>query len=126
MYLLTFLFAALALLSTMPAIAEPGAMNQCPHYGIGQGKNLALNPSFETPARPTATQSVAANWLLHTDNQGSPISSARVISHAPGPNGSRMLRIDANGVESGVIQFLSDPPAKMMVSAWVFVESGLV
>lgn len=122
-----FLLLALIGLSTMPpARAESGAMNQCPHYGMGVGKNLALNPSFETAAHPSATQSVAAYWLLHTDNQGSPINSARVTSHAPGPNGARMLRIDAKGVESGVIQYLSDPPEKLMVSAWVFVESGQV
>jgi hypothetical protein len=63
---------------------------------------------------------------MQSDNFNSKVFSECVTTHAPGPNGARMLHFIAGGGKGGVIQFMASPPPKVMFSAWVFVTKGFV
>jgi hypothetical protein len=117
------------------ASADTGAAIHCPPYSFLNNVNYATNPSFEAVGPdgaltswqlgdPTPAPSAAAGWFMHSSNSGARVISELVTTHAPGPNGARMLRFLAGGNEGGIYQILSSPPAKVMFSAWVFVRSG--
>ena len=119
------------------ASADPGAALHCPPYSFLNNANYAANPGFESfgpngsptiwqNGDPTPAPSAAAGWFMHSDNAGSKVLSELVTTHAPGPNGSRMLRSVAGGNEGGIYQIPVNPPAKVMFSAWVFVRAGRV
>ena len=126
---------AMACLAPLGSIAEQAAAPSCPPYGfVNQPSNLvnlAKNPSFERCIGPQTaigsfTPSAAADWVMHSDNYNAKVFSECVVTHAPGPNGARMLHFVAGGGEGGVIQFMDSPPPKVMFSAWVFVTKGMV
>src|SRR6185295_17070416 len=64
---------ALALLLSPCAAFADVAADVCPPFGFVNDTNLVLNPSFEKADRGGENHSAAKYWLLHTDNQGSPI-----------------------------------------------------
>ncbi|MGQ0619512.1 MAG: hypothetical protein ACT4QA_06285 [Panacagrimonas sp.] len=124
---LTILSAALL---SQQSLAQ--VVSNCPPINPGT-TNRIVNGSFESNApstlsvvSPPATASAAANWRPHTDNNGTPVTTQIVTTHAPGPNGNSMLRVMGGGVEGGVFQVISQAPAKVMLSAWVFVRTGRV
>ena len=128
-------FAVSTLVPTSTASADPGAAIQCPPYSFANNINYATNPSFETVGPggplvtwqngdPTPVSSAAAGWFMHSSNSGARVLSELVTTHAPGPNGARMLRFVAAGNEGGIYQILNPAPPKVMFSAWVFVRSG--
>jgi hypothetical protein len=126
---------AIVTLTSLSSVAEPSAATSCPPYGFinhpNNNVNLARNPSFERCIGPQSaygsfTPSAAADWVMHSNNYNAKVSSECVVTHAPGPNGARMLHFVAGGGEGGVIQFMSSPPPKVMFSAWVFVTKGFV
>jgi hypothetical protein len=129
------LLGAAILLPTATAIADPGAARVCPPYSFVNNVNYAANSGFELIGQngsPTSWQagdaspapSAAAGWFMHSNNAGARVVSELVTTHAPGPNGARMLRFVAGGAEGGIYQILNNPPAKVMFSAWVFVRAG--
>jgi hypothetical protein len=129
------LAVAAAGVTSIGSHAEPAAATSCPPYGFvnhpNNAVNLAKNPSFERCIGPQTTYgsftpSAAADWVMHSDNYNAKVFSECVVTHAPGPNGEKMLRFVAGGGEGGVIQFMASPPPKVMFSAWVFVKKGLV
>ena len=129
------LLGAAILLPTATMIADQGAAIACPPYAFLNNVNYAANNGFEMIGQngsPTFWQaglaspapSAAAGWFMHSSNGGARVVSEIVTTHAPGPNGARMLRFIAGGNEGGIYQTLNNPPAKVMFSAWVFVRSG--
>jgi hypothetical protein len=114
--------------------AAPAAATVCPPIGFVNNINLATNPSFETcgaPRKwkigdPVPAPSAASGWYMHSDNNGAPVMSECVTTHAPGPNGAKMLHYVAGGGEGGIYQIVASAPAKLMMSAWVFVRRGHV
>jgi hypothetical protein len=116
-----------------PSTGVSGPQRDCPPTAFVNNTNLAVNPSFELggppvswPPGPAPVQSAATGWFMHTDNLGSPITSARVTTNVPGPGGTKMLHYTSGGIEGGVYQTIVNPPAKMMFSAWVRVIKGQV
>jgi hypothetical protein len=113
--------------------AAPSAATHCPPMNVGT-VNLAINSSFEVcgvqknwkngDLLPAA--SAASGWYMHSDNNGVPVMSECVATHAPGPSGTKMLHYEASGAEGGIYQDLANAPAKVMLSAWVFVRKGHV
>jgi hypothetical protein len=131
----TLIAATIAGLLPLNSFAEPAAATICPPWGFvdhpNNSVNLAKNPSFERCIGPQSGNgqfppSAAADWVMHTDNFNAMVSSECVTTHAPGPNGAKMLHFTAGGGEGGVIQFMASPPPKVMFSAWVFVRKGFV
>jgi hypothetical protein len=126
------LLGAAILLSSATAMADPGAAITCPPHAFSNNINYAGNPGFETIgpngalAIWPALASAAAGWSMHTSNSGAQVVSELVTTHAPGPNGARMMRFVAAGNEGGIYQILNNAPAKVMFSAWVFVRVGRV
>jgi hypothetical protein len=125
---------AVSLLVPAAASADVGAAIHCPPYSFANNTNYAANPGFEIVGpngilttwqlgNPTPAPSAAAGWYMHSSNSGARVLSELVTTHAPGPNGARMLRFVAGGNEGGIYQILNTP-AKVMFSAWVFVRSG--
>lgn len=121
--------------AAVPAHADVGAAIHCPPYSFANNVNYAQNPGFEIAGPngslttwqngdPTPAPSAAAGWSMHSSNAGARVLSELVTTHAPGPNGARMLRFVAGGNEGGIYQLINNPPAKVMFSAWVFVRSG--
>lgn len=119
--------------------ASPAA-SSCPDYFFLSG-NLALNPSFETPAPgvpigtakcwqngdPSPVTSAAANWQMHSSNAGATVCSSLASMSAPGPGGSYALAFRAGGNEGGVYQSHNlDPKKAYMFSVWVLVRGGHV
>jgi hypothetical protein len=109
------------------AYMPPGTA--CPPYYFLNNVNYSANPSFETGVStmsgPPNTASAATGWKMHTSNSGAPITTARVATTAPGPSGSRMMAVFAGGNEGGIYQNVRTP-AKVMFSAWVWVNTGKV
>lgn len=129
--------AAALLLQSFAVHADPGPASACPPYSLAGSPNLAVNPSFEAvgpngspttwvSGDPFPAPSAASGWYMHSSNAGAQVTSALITTHAPGPNGARMLHYIAGGNEGGIYQQLGDSPAKLMFSAWVFVNSGHV
>ena len=129
------LFAATTLAPLQSAHADTGAAIHCPPYSFANNINYAPNPGFEIAGPdgpltswqngdPTPAPSAAAGWYMHSSNSGARVISELVTTHAPGPNGARMLRFVAGGNEGGIYHILNNPPAKVMFSAWVFVRYG--
>ena len=130
----------IACLLTLPlaASADHGAALQCPPQAGLIGPNLAPNASFESVGPngsstqwqlgdPLPAHSAAANWQMHTNNAGALVRSSLIKTHAPGPNGARMLHFIARGSESGIFTPVASPPNdKMMFSVFVFVNRGFV
>jgi hypothetical protein len=123
--------AAAFVFSSPAAFAQVGA-DVCPPIGFLNDTNHVLNPSFEKADRGGADHSAAANWLLHTDNFGSPISSQLTTTTAPHGTdpgeGTKMIHVDAGGNEGGVYQLLPAElvHSKLMFSVWVNVKKGHV
>jgi hypothetical protein len=102
----------------------------CPPYYFVNTINYATNPSFEVGPGfaawpPGPMNSAATGWFMHTSNGGAPITTQLVPTTAPAPAGGRMIAIRAGGNEGGIYQTVATP-AKVMFSAWVFVNRGHV
>ena len=113
-----------ALIANMP----PGTA--CPPYFFLNATNYAVNPSFEVGPGyaawpPGPMSSAATGWIMHTSNGGAPITTMLVATTAPAPAGGRMIAVRAGGNEGGIYQNVATP-AKVMFSAWVFVNRGKV
>ena len=128
-------------LFALAAAAHAGspASIYCPPIGFVTG-NTAVNASFETaqPGVPVGTEtcwtprggstnSAAANWTMHSSNDGDKVCSTLVPSNAPGNGGGLMLKFKAGGNEGGVFQSIPGTAGKTyMFSAWVKVAKGQV
>jgi len=119
------------------ARAAAAAATVCPPIGFVNNLNLAANPTFESvgpngsptswqSGDPTPPPAAAASWFMHTSNGAATVASELVPTTAPGASGFRMLHFLAGGNEGGIYQILQSPPAKVMMSAWVFVRRGQV
>lgn len=102
----------------------------CPPYFFVNNVNYAVNPSFEVGPGyaawpPGPMSSAATGWFMHTSNGGAPIVTQLVPTTAPPPAGGRMIAVRAGGNEGGIYQNVVTP-AKVMFSAWVFVNRGHV
>jgi hypothetical protein len=132
--------SVLALASAGTALADSPAMSQCPTQFFLTG-NLALNSNFEAPAPgipigqttcwapglPTPPPSAAKSWTMHTSNDQDRICSQLLLSTAPEPNGTYMLKFTAGGNEGGVFQpVTANVNSTYMFSVWVYVLSGQV
>jgi hypothetical protein len=123
-----------SVLAPLTSNAAPAAATICPPFSFVTNVNLAVNPSFEKcgPATkwqqggPTPAPSAASDWIMHSSNNGAPVFSECVTTHAPGPNGAKMLHFIAGAQEGGIFQLLPSAPQKVMFSAWVFVKRGHV
>lgn len=127
------------LLFAATAQAGSPASIYCPPIGFITG-NTAVNASFETAQagvpvgtetcwtpRAGSTNSAAANWTMHSSNDGDKVCSTLVPSNAPGAGGGVMLKFKAGGNEGGVFQSIPTVPGKTyMFSAWVKVAKGHV
>ena len=130
--------AAATLLASTAQAGSPASI-YCPPIGFVTG-NTAANANFEnaqagvpvgtttcwTP-RSGSTDSAAANWTMHSSNQGDKVCSTLVPSNAPYAKGSLMLKFSAGGNEGGVFQLIPNNAGKTyMFSAWVKVSKGQV
>ena len=102
----------------------------CPPYFFLNNVNYAVNPSFEVGPGfaswpPGPMSSAATGWVMHTSNGGAPITTQLVPTTAPAPAGGRMIAVRAGSNEGGIYQNVATP-AKVMFSAWVFVNRGHV
>lgn len=133
------IIALAALAMAASAQATSPASIYCPPIGFVTG-NTALNANFETaqPGVPVgtttcwtprsgSTDSAAANWTMHSSNDGDKVCSTLVPSNAPYAKGSLMLKFQAGGNEGGIFQSIPAVPGKTyMFSAWVKVAKGQV
>jgi hypothetical protein len=126
-------FDAPSVAASAPGTAANPAAQMCPPMSFVTGINLAKNPSFEVgtgpkswPPGPTPPVSAATGWVMHTDNIGTTVSTARVSTTVPGPGGAKMLNVRAGGNEGGVYQYIPTAPNKVMFSVWVYVTKGQV
>lgn len=133
------IIALAALAAAASAQATSPASIYCPPIGFVTG-NTAVNANFETAQagvpvgtttcwtpRSGSTDSAAANWTMHSSNDGDKVCSTLVPSNAPYAKGSLMLKFQAGGNEGGIFQSIPASPGKTyMFSAWVKVGKGQV
>ena len=134
------LLSAAALLAFAGTVgATSPASIYCPPIGFVTG-NTARNPTFETAQagvpvgtttcwtpRSGSTDSAAANWTMHSSNDGDKVCSTLVPSNAPYAKGTLMLKFQAGGNEGGVFQPIPNTAGRTyMFSAWVKVMKGQV
>jgi hypothetical protein len=137
-YTSSALAAGLFALAAAAHAGSPASI-YCPPIGFVTG-NTAVNASFETaqPGVPVGTEtcwtpragstnSAAANWTMHSSNDGDKVCSTLVPSNAPHNGGGLMLKFKAGGNEGGVFQSIPGTAGKTyMFSAWVKVAKGQV
>src|SRR6185312_9319728 len=106
-FLISGSFVVACLFSAPAAFAQVAA-DVCPPMGFLNTTNHVLNPSFEKADHSGGNHSAAAEWFVHGDNQGDPVSTsliATTVPHGTDPGeGKRMIHVDAGGNESGVYQ----------------------
>jgi hypothetical protein len=129
---LTVVTLAVGIMSGAVSYAAPSAATVCPPKEFSS-PNLAINSRFEycTTAKTwrngdqLPASAAAKSWYMHSDNNGAKVTS-ECVPYAPAPGGKYMLHFIAGGGEGGIYQNLENAPAKVMLSAWVFVKRGQV
>ena len=122
-----------------PAQLAAQAAASCPGYALPVGPNLLRNPDFDIVGlcgpftwwlgpnqNLCGFNSAVRNWTAHTDNAGHPVWTTQLPSTLPIGGGARMIRIQAQGAESGIYQPLPAGLTKVIATAWVYVRSGRV
>lgn len=130
---------ALSVAAGAPIQLSGQSAGSCPDYVLPGGPNLLRNPDFELTGpcglstwwlgpnlHNCGVRSAARDWTIHSSNDDDPVWTTHLPSTLPIGGGARMIRIQAQGNESGVFQPLPGGLKKVIATVWVYVRTGRI